>query len=369
MNFENPYCKQTVKLYECIEKKGRDSMKKTLKAITASALALSMTLAMVGCGSKEAAPAATKAAAETETKAEGGDSASSGDWKFDRRVEIMVPASEGGGLDTTIRAFAPYLEKEIGNSIVINNRGGGSGITGYTWSHNSTNDGYAFQFTAPSAILADAQGLCDFELMDELIPVSGLVSAEGIIFGGKKAPFQTAEEMVEYCKAHPGEVSIATDSPNGISGALITEFCEQAGIELKWITSESNEANISLIAGEVDLYIGTWSDAGAYVESGDINALVVLSENRNENFPDVTCAGDLGYNAQLSFYRVFTAMGDTPQEAIDAFAAAVKTASQDPEWEAWLATNGMVNDYVYTAEELDEVLKVSHEFGAKLAGK
>ena len=348
-------------------------MKKTLKALAASALAVTMAFTAVGCGSKEAAPAETKAPEKTEAAAEApaekAEEAPAAEWKFDRRVEIMVPASEGGGLDTTIRAFAPYLEKELGNSVVINNRGGGSGITGYTWSHNSTNDGYAFQFTAPSAILADAQGLCDFDLMEELIPVSGLTSAEGIIFAGKKVPFQTAEEMIEYCKAHPGEVSISTDSPNGISGALITEFCEQAGIELKWITSESNEANISLISGEVDLYIGTWSDAGAYVESGDINALLVLSPERNENFPDVVCAGDLGYDSKLSFYRVFTAMQGTPQEAIDAFAAAVKRASQDPEWTEWLAGNGMVNEFVYDADELGEILKVSHEFGAKLAGK
>lgn len=351
-------------------------MKKNLRALAALAMAAAMAASVTGCGSKTAAPAATQAAAPEKTEAADaaaakteGQAAPADGWKFTRRVEIMVPASEGGGLDTTIRAFAPYLEKQLGTNIVVNNRSGGSGITGYTWSHNSANDGYAFQFTAPSSILADAQGLCDFDLMAELIPVSGLTSAEGIFFGSKKAPFTNAEEMIEYCKAHPGEVTIATDSPNGITGALITEFCEQAGIELKWISSESNEANISLIAGEVDLYIGTWSDAGAYVESGDINALLVLGNERNELFADVTCAGDLGYDCQLGFYRVFTALNGTPQEAVDVFAAAVKTASQDPEWEAWLNSNGMVNEYVYDAAELKEVLEVSHEFGAKLAGK
>lgn len=340
-------------------------MKKiNFKRFAAVVMALAMIFTLAGCGaSSSSAPAASTPAGSTS------EPAAAEGWKFDRRVEIMVPASEGGGLDTTIRAFQPYLEKELGTTVVINNRGGGSGITGYTWSHNSTNDGYAFQFTAPSAILADSQGLCDFDLMAELIPVSGLTSAEGIFFSSKKAPFTTAEEMVEYCKANPGKVSIATDSPNGITGALIEEFCSQAGIELNWITSESNEANISLIAGEVDLYIGTWSDAGAYVDSGDINALLMLSEERNELFPDIPCSGELGYTAQLGFYRVFTAMEGTPTEAVDAFAAAVVRASQNPDWEAWLAGNGMVNNYVYTADELAAVLDLSHEMGALLANK
>ena len=69
----------------------------------------------------------------------------------------MIPAGEGGGLDTTLRKFSTYLEKELGTSITITNRSGGSGVTGFTWSHNSTNDGYAYQFTAPSAIIAAAQ--------------------------------------------------------------------------------------------------------------------------------------------------------------------------------------------------------------------
>ena len=63
----------------------------------------------------------------------------------------------------------------------------------------------------PLLFLADAQGLCDFDLMAELIPVSGLVQAEGIIFSSLKAPFSTVEEMIGS-KANPGKVSVAVDS-------------------------------------------------------------------------------------------------------------------------------------------------------------
>ncbi len=341
-----------------------------LMRILATILSLSLLIVLAGCSKNNEVPAGGNSnTPSTSNDPKPSNDSNSKEWTFTRKVEIMIPASAGGGLDTTLRAFGPYLEAELGVPVVINNREGGSGLNGYTWSHNSTNDGYAFQFTAPSAILADAQGLSNFDLMKELIPVSGLVQAEGIIFSSLKAPFTTVQEMIEYAKANPGVVSIATDSPNGITGALIQEFCSQAGIELKWITSDSSEANISLVAGEVDLYIGTWSDAGAYVDSGDIRALVILSEERSEYFPDLICSGDLGYNAKLGFYRVFTAMGNTPQEAIDAFAAAVHKAAQNAGWEEWLKGNGLSTHYVYTAEELKEVLETSHAFGKELAGK
>ena len=95
--------------------------------------------------------------------------------------------------------------------------------------------------------------------------------------------------------------------------------------------------------------------------------MVVLTEDRLEAFPDIPCSGDLGYSAKLGFYRVFTALEGTPQESIDAFAAAVAKAASRPEWEEWLKGNGMSNDYVYTAEELAEVLALSHSFGKELA--
>lgn len=58
-----------------------------------------------------------------------------------------------------------------------------------------------------------------------------------------------------------------------------------------------------------------------------MSAIVVLAPQRNEMYPDVPCSGDLGFDVQLGFFRVFTAMKGTPQETIDAFAAAVVAAS------------------------------------------
>lgn len=289
-------------------------------------------------------------------------------WTWDRRAEIMIPASEGGGLDTTIRKFKTYLEKELGNNISILNKSGTVGIAGFTWSYNSTNDGYAFQFTAPTAIISDAQGLFEgFKLMDVLIPVSGLVMAEGMLFSKKDTPWTDAAGLIEYAKANPEKVTVAVDSPNGISGAILSELEQQAGFKLKWITSGSSEGYISVIAGDIDLCINTWSDVGAYVTSGDLVATLVMADGRNAAYPDVITTKELGYDSTLGYYRVFTALKGTPQEAVDSFAAAVQKAAQDPEWLEWLAANGMTNEYVWTAEELATVLQNTYAKAQELS--
>ncbi|NLJ64176.1 MAG: tripartite tricarboxylate transporter substrate binding protein [Christensenellaceae bacterium] len=290
------------------------------------------------------------------------------EWKWNRRVEIMVPASEGGGLDTTIRKFKTYLEKELGTTVSIINKSGTVGVSGYTWSYNSTNDGYAYQFTAPTAIISDAQGLFEgFKLMDVLIPVSGLVMAEGMLFSRKGAPWEDAAGLIEYARENPDKVTVAVDSPNGISGAILSEFEQQAGIKMKWITSGSSEGYISVIAGDIDVCINTWSDVGAYVDSGDLTATVVMADEHNEAYPDVTTTKDLGFDSTLGYYRVFTALEGTPDEAVVAFAEAVQKAAQDPEWIEWLGINGMTNDYVWTSEQLDGIIKSTYEKAQELS--
>ena len=287
--------------------------------------------------------------------------ASNDGWKWNERVEIAVPATEGGGLDVTVRKFATYLEDELGTDITILNKC--DSITScYTYCYSAENEGFLFQFTSPTSFLVDAAGMFEgFTLRDEIVPVSGLVLSEGIFFSRPDAPWNDARELISYMKEHPGEVTCAVDTPTGISGAIVREFEDSAGVQFEWITSEASEGFISTIAGDIDTCINTWSDAGAYVESGDLKATLLMAPKRNSSFPDLECAGDLGLSATLGYYRVFTAMKGCPQEAIDSFGAAVKRASENPEWIAWLESNGLSNEYVWTADELQAKIDATYD--------
>lgn len=324
------------------------------KKIAALILCAVMMISLAACGSNS-----------------GGESSSpsgEGGWEWKERVEIVVPATEGGGLDVTVRKFVPYLEKELGTSITVLNKA--DAITScYEYCYKAANEGYMFQFTAPTSFLVDASGMFSgFSLREEIVPVSGLVQAEGIFFSRPDAPWNTAEELISYMKEHPGQVTCAVDTPTGISGAIVREFEEAAGVQFDWITSEAAEGFISTIAGDIDTCINTWSDAGAYVDSGDLKATLVMAQERNGAFDQVTCAGELGLPSTLGYYRVFTAMKGCPQEAIDAFASAIQAAAQNPEWVEWLGTNGLSNEYVWSAETLQSMIDETYASAESAAG-
>ncbi|MDC7230112.1 MAG: tripartite tricarboxylate transporter substrate-binding protein [Sphaerochaetaceae bacterium] len=318
-----------------------------------------------------AAPAvpAEKTASSPAAPAVPAEKPASKAWEWNQRIELMVPAFAGGGLDTTMRKFVPYLEDVLGQTVTIVNQGGSSGVIGYTWSHNSKSDGFQFQASAPSSIIADGIGLYKgFKLMDVLIPVSGLTNAEGIVFSKKNAPWTNAREMIAYAKEHPGKVTIAVDSVNGITGAIVKEFENSAGITLKWIPSEATEGFISNISGDIDLSLNTWTDVGAYVDSGDLDALLVLSPKRNEAFSKVPCSGELGITSTLGYNRFFTALEGTPKAAVDSFSAAVAKAAANPEWLKYLSENGMT-DAVLNQEELGAMIKVTYQMAVELNKK
>ena len=98
-------------------------MKKKLLALTMAA-AMAVT-ALAGCGNSGSS----------------GGSADNGEWKWERKVEIICPWGTGGGADTTVRTFATALEKELGVSVVVNNKSGAGGVTGVEFACSQPADG------------------------------------------------------------------------------------------------------------------------------------------------------------------------------------------------------------------------------------
>ena len=309
--------------------------------------------------------------AEDSTQPNSGEGSVSTEWKWERNIEIMTPGSLGGGLDLTLRAFAPLLEKELGVSVIIDNRPGAGQVAGWTYAYTQPRDGYLFEFSTPSFVGSAASGSFSVPIMDELVSVCGLVQADAIIFANPdNGKFTDLQSMVDYVQEHPGEVSCAIDTPQGVAGAALTQFAEGiGGFELNWVSSGSDDSITSVLAGDVDTLVANWTDCGAYVESGDLIAICTLSENQLDVLPDVPSSASIGAPVSIGFYRGFFAFEGTPQEAVDAFAAAVyKVATTSPEWAEYLENNALNNDYLWDGATLDTKVQESYDAFSELMG-
>lgn len=304
-----------------------------MKKLLALVLALAMVLSLAACGSQMTEdPATTDEPTVTEAPA----------FKFERDIELLLCVGEGGGVDTTFRSLIPYLEQELGVNIIPNNISGASGMNGMEYLAKQEADGYTFVAVNPSPLGAALQGNCSWDLVNDLELVANVVWDTDVILVSKDSPYNTFEEFVEYCKANPGKASFAVSTLKGIDGAAVGNLCDEAGIDLNYVVYSGSEPLVALISGEIDASVATYTDAGAYIESGDLKPLCVLCEERVSVLPDVPCTVELGYNATLGPWRGMACMTGTPQEAIDAMAAAIeKVCTTNPDWQKWLELNGL----------------------------
>jgi tripartite-type tricarboxylate transporter receptor subunit TctC len=141
-------------------------------------------------------------------------------------------------------------------------------------------------------------------------------------------------------------------SIKGIDGVSAGQFFNELGIEATFIPYGSgSEVNAAVMGGHTDMVLTSPFDGVAYVESGDMKALVLLAEQRGSTMPDVECTGELGIDAYIGPWRAIVAYKGTPQAAIDALEAAIMRADKDAAWTSWKQTVGLMDRPGFTGQE------------------
>ncbi|MGI6653275.1 MAG: tripartite tricarboxylate transporter substrate binding protein [Christensenellales bacterium] len=275
-------------------------------------------------------------------------SVASAEWKFERKVDIVCPWGIGGGADSTIRPMADILKEIIGQQVDVVNAEGGGGVSGVEFTYKQPADGYTFMLGTQSLIMQDLQGAMSMRYREEFVPVAKLVHSVSIIAGSKKAldakGVSTFSELVDYAKANPWTVTAGMLTATGADGATLKQAL--AGLEVLELSySSGSEMNAGLMGGHIDIMITGTDEIQGLIESGDVIPLVACAEKRMSIYPDMQCTGELGIDSYIGTWRGVYAKKGTPQEAIDAMAAAIEKATQDPRWQEFLV-QGAYNERV-----------------------
>jgi tripartite-type tricarboxylate transporter receptor subunit TctC len=258
-------------------------------------------------------------------------------------IKLIVPFPPGGGTDTFARPLAQKLAAQLGQSVVIDNRGGAGGNIGATAAAKSAPDGYTFLLGAVHHTVAmTVYKTPGFDVEKDLMPITGVAYVPDVLVINSKLPATNVRELITYAKANPARINYGS-SGNGTTRHLAGEiFNRMTGTAITHIPYKgSGPAMTGLIGGEVQLIFEGLGSAATHIRANSIRALAVTSPRRSAAFPDIPTmaeAGVPGFESQ-SWYGMWAPAGTSP-EIVRRMHAEVVKALASPDLAATWAAQG-----------------------------
>ncbi len=257
-------------------------------------------------------------------------------------VKWIVPYPPAGTTDVLARILAQWLTDKMGQPFVVENRPGAGNNIGTEAVIKSPPDGYTMLLVNPAnGINATLYKNLNFNFIRDIAPVAGLVRAPNVMEVTNSLPVKTVKEFIDYCKANPGKINMAS-SGSGTSVHLSGElFKFMTGCDMVHVPYKgAGPALVDLIGGQVHVLFDNLPSSIGHIRSGKLRALGVTSEGREPSLPGVPTVGETvpGYEA-TAWFGIGMPKG-TPREIINKVNAEVNRALADPKMRERLAELG-----------------------------
>ena len=260
-------------------------------------------------------------------------------------VKLVIPYPPGGGTDITGRAMAQKLSEFLGQSVVIENKPGATGMIGAASVAKSAPDGYTVLFGAASemAINASLFKTMTYDPRTDFEPVT-LVATFPLVFIAPATTNQSLKELIEAARAKPDSVSygsIGSGSPQHLAAELLSSMAKARFLHIPY--KGSGPLVQDAVGGHVDMAVSSVPPAVPLVRAGKLRALAVTSSARSEALPDVPTMAELGFAG----YEFNTWVGvavpkGTPKEVVDRLRDGMVAALGASEVQATLRDQGAV---------------------------
>jgi tripartite-type tricarboxylate transporter receptor subunit TctC len=259
-----------------------------------------------------------------------------------RPVRIVVGFTAGGGVDITARLIGQWLSERLGQSFFIENRPGAGGNIGTELVVNATADGYTLLLaTVPNAVNASLYENLNFNFIRDIAPVAGVIRVPMVILLNPSVPAKTVAEFIDYAKANPGKINMAS-AGNGTAPHMAGElFKMMAGVDLVHIPYRGQAPALTdLLGGQVQVLFATAPGTTDYIVTGKLRALAVTTASRAELLPDLPPVGDFVPGYETSQWYGICAPKNTPAEIVDKLNKEINAAIADPGMKARFAAIG-----------------------------
>lgn len=219
-------------------------------------------------------------------------------------IKIVVGFPAGGGTDLFTRLIAAEMTKELGESVVVENRSGANGVIGATHVAKSTPDGYTLMMAVSTHIMNSfSYKDLPYKTIEDFSPISALATTPYVLTANMNFPAKSVKELIAMAKAKPGEIDYASSGSGSTPHLFQALMNEQAGIQLTHIPYRGGAPSLTdLLSGQVSLLMQSTVQSLPYIKDHRVKALAVTSAQRSEALPDVPTiaeSGLPGYDAEM----------------------------------------------------------------------
>jgi len=265
-----------------------------------------------------------------------------------RPIRLIVPFAAGGTTDIVARIVSDKLGRELGQPVIIENRGGGGGMIGADVVAKAAPDGYVLGVATVStlATVPATTAKMPYDPAKDFTHIINLVNVPNVMTINPKVPAKDMKEFIALLKKNPGKYSFASSGTGGIShldGELFKVLTGTYMIHIPY--KGSGPALNDTIAGQVEAEFDNLPSSLPFIKAGKLRALGLQSDKRADSLPDLPTFAELGLKEanNMAWYGLVGPAG-LPKDIVAKLNSAANKALADPDVKRHLADGGSIVD-------------------------
>jgi tripartite-type tricarboxylate transporter receptor subunit TctC len=281
-----------------------------------------------------------------------------------RPIQLMVAFPAGGSTDIGARIVASIAEKDLGQPVVVVNKGGAGGQVGWTEFVRQRPDGYYIGYInlpATNTVILDPERKAIFTEKD-FVPIINQVLDPGVIWVKADSPHKTVHDLIDAAKKAPSTVRAATTGilSDDHLAILMTEEAAPGAV-FRIVHLEGGAAQFKeIMAGNIDVAFDNVGSIVPRVRSGEVRALAVMDHERSKFLPDVATMKELGFPTVISSStRGVAAPKGTPPAILSKLRDVLKKAVEHPDHVKKLEDQGLAIK-IMVGEEYEKYFADTH---------
>jgi tripartite-type tricarboxylate transporter receptor subunit TctC len=259
-----------------------------------------------------------------------------------RPIRIIVPTVPGGGLDFVARLIGPKLTQSMGQTVVVDNRPGASGIIGLELTARATPDGYNLMVISATHVIYSALNKTSFELFRDFVPISQVTAATYVLVVSPALPPRSVRELIAYAKSNPGKLNYASSGVGSLQH-LATEFLGAIeGVQFTHVPYKGVGAALpDLVSGRIQMTMSSITSMIPHIRAKRLRPLAVTGTGRAPVLPEAPTMIEAGVKGFVVTQWIGAiAPAGAPPRVIARLQQEIANALKQPDVVARLARDG-----------------------------